>query len=271
MKRLLICLGVAICSYPLISSIISQYYLNDMIATYQRQVEVCDEPDIDEMLELAREYNQVLYQLEGKILEDSSDAALDTKNYCRMLNLAGNGIMGSIEIPVIGVKLPIYHGTSDEVLASGVGHIEGTSLPVGGESTRSVLSGHRGLPSSKLFTRLDELEIGDRFFIRMFDEMLSYEVADIEVIEPDDTEKLKIVPEKDLVTLLTCTPYGLNTHRLIVTGERVPYMEMEYEDMKEKRMSIRELLFGSIPFIFGIIGIGTAAGKTRIRNKGGKE
>lgn len=262
---------MTICSYPLISGIASQYCLNNTVATYQRQVENYDDSEFDKMLDFAEVYNQVLYQSEERILEHSTDEVLSSENYCSLLNLAGNGIMGSIEIPVIDVNLPIYHGTSDEVLAAGIGHIEGTSLPVGGENTRSVLSGHRGLPNSRLFTRLDELEPGDLFFIRMFDRILSYEVTEIEVIEPDDVEKLKIIPEKDLVTLLTCTPYGLNTHRLIITGERVPYKEMEYEAIEEKMMSYRELLFGSIPFIFGIIGIGTAAKKIKFRNKGGRE
>ena len=158
--------------------------------------------------------------------------------------------MGSIEIPSININLPIYHGTSDEVLSAGVGHLNESSLPVGGINTRSVLTGHRGLPNSKLFTRLDELEIGDLFFIRVLNETLAYKVSDIEVIEPEDVSGLEIEAGKDLVSLITCTPYGLNTHRLVVTGERTEYEPAIYENIESKNMSIREYVFLAIPFVF---------------------
>ena len=145
--------------------------------------------------------------------------------------------------------------------------MEGTSLPVGGENTRTVLAGHRGLPNSKLFTRLDELETGDFFFIKVLDEVLAYEVIEIEVIEPEEANKLEIVPEKDLATLLTCTPYGLNTHRLIVTGERVEYDEVEYQSIKKEVMSFRELFFALIPFVFTAIGIGTVIKNKKSRRR----
>lgn len=270
-RIILFCLGMIICSYPLISSISSQYYLNDTVATYQKQVEACEDSNLNEMITLAEEYNRVLHQSEGSVFDDSSGELLSSEYYNHLLDLSGNGIMGSVEIPGISVNLPIYHGTSEEVLAAGAGHIEGTSLPIGGENTRTVLSGHRGLPSAKLFTRLDELKVGDLFFIRVCNEILAYEVIDIDVIDPYDVEKLRIVSGKDLATLLTCTPYGLNTHRLIVTGERVPYIEKEYEAIEKEIMSYRELFFGSVPFVFAVAGIGVVVKKIKFRNKGGNK
>ena len=138
-----------------------------------------------------------------------------------MLDISDNGIMGYIEIPSIKCSLPIYHGVDEAVLQIAVGHIEWTSLPVGGESTHCVLSGHRGLPSAKLFTNLDQLVVGDIFIMRVLDETLTYEVDQIRIVEPQDVEALKIVPGEDLCTLVTCTPYGVNTHRLLVRGHRV--------------------------------------------------
>ena len=140
--------------------------------------------------------------------------------------------MGIVEIPKIAIKLPIYHGTSDEVLQKAAGHLEGSSLPIGGESTHAVISAHRGLPSASLFTDLDQMEIGDHFLIHVLDETLCYEVDDVSVVEPEDTAKLAVVDGEDLVTLLTCTPYGVNTQRLLVQGHRVPYEEQAVADEK---------------------------------------
>lgn len=274
-KIILFFVGLMICSYPLISSIWEQKYLNDTVSTYQKEMEEYDEEKIEEEKSLAYEYNSLLYQSKGKVINSDSTQILHSDNYNSLLNLSGNGIMASVEIPKINVNLPIYHGTSDEVLSMGVGHIEGTSLPIGGENTRTVLSGHRGLPNSKLFTRLDELEKGDLFFIKVLDEILAYEVIEIEVIEPDDTEKLAIIQEKDLATLLTCTPYGLNTHRLIITGERVSFVEAEYQSIRKEIMSFRELFFAAIPSVFIAIGVGSTvknkkSRKKKLRRRGGR-
>ena len=171
--------------------------------------------------------------------------------------------MGSIEIPSINVNLPIYHGTSDEVLSAGVGHLNGSSLPIGGVNTKSILTAHRGLPSSKLFTRLDELVEGDLFFIRVLNETLAYKVNDIQVIEPEDVAGLEIEEGKDLVSLITCTPYGLNTHRLVVTGERTEYEPAIYENIESKNMSIREYVFLAIPFVFLTIIVGRRINSAR--------
>jgi sortase A len=177
------------------------------------------------MLAEAEAYNEKLSGLTTPI--EMSDEALE--EYNKLLDVTGTGIMGYIEIDKIDCKLPIYHTADDEVMQLGAGHLEGTSLPVGGESTHSVICGHRGLPSSKLFTDLDQMEVGDNFVIHILNETLTYEVDQILVVDPDDTSALGIEEGKDLVTLFTCTPYGINTHRLLVRGHRVPNTEESVE------------------------------------------
>jgi len=179
--------------------------------------------DVDAELEKAYEYNE---ELLPSILPDSfaeAEANGTDETYMSLLNTNGDGIMGYIQIPSINVKLPIFHTTSEEVLQIGVGHLEGSSLPVGGENTHSVLSAHRGLPSATLFTDLDKVQIGEDFFIIIMGEYYAYEVDQIEVVEPDDTSLLQVEDGQDLCTLITCTPYGVNTQRLMVRGHRVPY------------------------------------------------
>ena len=158
--------------------------------------------------------------------------------------------MGTIQIPKIDVNLPIYHGTDDQVLSIGVGHVQNSSLPVGGNSTRTLLTGHRGLPNSKLFTRLDELEEEDLFFLDICGCTLAYQIYSIEVIEPDEVGKLDPVNDEDIATLITCTPYGINTQRLIVNGKRIPYSIKVQESIPEEMMSLRELFFTVLPFLF---------------------
>ena len=158
--------------------------------------------------------------------------------------------MGSMDIPKIGVELPIYHGTSEEVLSKGIGHLQGSSLPVGGESTHSILTGHRGLPQSKLLTRLDEMEKGDYFFFHVLNETLAYQVTEIQVVKPEEVSILKIQEGQDLASIITCTPYGLNTHRLIVTGKRVPYEAKKANSMGEELPSTRELVLTLLPVAF---------------------
>ena len=264
-------MGLMICFYPFVSSIVEQRHLKDSVATYENQIQEYDEFDKKDAITQAEKYNTLLYQSKGKIMNTQSGEVLSFENYNCLLNLTGNGVMGSLEIPKINVNLPIYHGTDDEVLSAGIGHMEGTSLPVGGENTRTVLAGHRGLPNSKLFTRLDEVEKGDYFFLKVFDEVLAYEVINIEVIEPEDSGKLDIVPEKDLATLLTCTPYGINSHRLIVTGERVIYDEKKAQLIKKKMMSFRELFFMVLPFVFSAIGIRSIIHNRRKNEKEGRK
>lgn len=253
MTRIIFLIGFALCCYPLVSSIIERQYQKGAVSTYQNAVEEKDTSEIENTIKNAEEYNSMLYQSKGAVVADLQEGILSEESYNNQLNTSGAGVMGSIEIPKINVDLPIYHGTSDEVLTNGVGHLEGTSLPVGGASTRCVLTGHRGLPNSKLFTRLDEVEEGDLFFISTCGEILAYKVTTIEVIEPEDVDRLEIQADKDLVSLITCTPFGINTHRLVVTGERVPYEKSDYTSIKSSMPSWREILFAVLPFIFVFI------------------
>lgn len=203
--------------YPTMSDYVNSLHQSKAISIYTEKVDVMDTEQYEALLEEAREYNKTLSQSEQSYtLTDEQEA-----EYSKLLNVDEDGVMGYIEIPSIKVSLPIYHGTSDVVLQRAIGHLEWTSLPVGGESTHCVLSGHRGLPSAKLFTNLDKLVIGDTFTLRTLNEVLTYEVDQILVVEPDDTEALKIVSGEDYCTLVTCTPYGINTHRLLVRGHRI--------------------------------------------------
>lgn len=256
-RKLVFVIGFLLCSYPLVSSLIERQYQKSAVATYQQAVQEKDNSEIKEIFQKANEYNSMLFQTNGAIIGNVNTEILSEESYQSLLNQGGTGIMGSIEIPKIGVDLPIYHGTENDVLSNGIGHLEGTSLPIGGENTHCILTGHRGLPNSKLFTRLDELKENDLFYLNIFGEMLAYKVNQIEVIEPDEVEKLDIQDGKDLVSLITCTPYGLNTHRLVVTGERVSYEKKVYNNIEKNRLSGRELIFGALPFIF--IGIQLAS------------
>lgn len=248
-KSVIFILGLLLCCYPFISSMVQQQAQNDTISTYQQMINNSDTSSIKEEISKVNKYNQALFDYNTSVLSGDNLSILSEKNYNEILNI-GNGVMGSIEIPKINVNLPIYHGVSEEVLSVGVGHVDGSSLPVGGENTKSILTGHRGLPSSKLFTRLDELIVTDLFFIRVLNETLAYKVIDIKVIEPEDVRSLDVESGKDLVSLITCTPYGLNTHRLVVTAERIVYEKDVYENIQNKSMSIREWIFLAIPFVF---------------------
>lgn len=209
--------GVSLLLYPSVSDYWNSMHATQAVTDYAQQVENMDHTKYDQMLQAAADYNRSL-------LERSSDYALtdaQKQQYEELLSLDGSEMIGYIEIPEIKVQLPIYHGTSDGVLQIAVGHLDWTSLPVGGESTHCVLSGHRGLPGATLFTNLDRLDNGDTFIIRVLDEVLTYEVDQILIVEPDDVSALTIEDGKDLCTLVTCTPYGINSHRLLVRGHRV--------------------------------------------------
>lgn len=261
LKKLSFVIGLILCSYPLISGIVQGQAQKGTVATYQKMIDNSSDSSIEELLSRAKEYNEVLFESLTKLSSDKI-SVLSEENYNSTLDV-GNGVMGSIEIPCINVNLPIYHGTSDEVLSAGVGHLNGSSLPIGGVNTKSILTAHRGLPSSKLFTRLDELVEGDLFFIRVLNETLAYKVRDIQVIDPEDVGGLEIEEGKDLVSLITCTPYGLNTHRLVVTGERTEYEPAIYESIESKNMSIREYVFLAIPFVFLTIIVGRRINSAR--------
>lgn len=255
LTNLIFVIGFFILCAPLIMNFVQGQHQKDAVSAYQSAVDNKNVEEIKQILADAEEYNNMLFQSNGAVVDNLDTSVLSEESYNNLLNQS-NGIMGSIEIPKIDVDLPIYHGTSDEVLQVGIGHIMGTSLPIGGENTHAVLSGHRGLPGSKLFTRLDEMEEGDLFFIQVMGNTLAYKVYDIRVVDPDNTEVMEIKAGRDDVSLVTCTPYGLNTHRLVVTGERVPYEKAEYDSIDGQLPSIRELLFIAIPFVLLATGIG---------------
>ena len=214
---LILVVGLSLMLYPSLSNWWNEAHQSRAIAAYSQEVSKLDENRYDELWQQAWEYNRSLVGRENVYLLDDSQKA----EYERLLDVSGMGIMGYIEIPSLKVSLPIYHGTEESVLQVAVGHLEWTSLPVGGESTHCVLSGHRGLPSARLFTDLDRLVVGDRFRLGVLDQVLTYEVDQILIVEPQDTEALLIEEGKDLCTLVTCTPYSINTHRLLVRGHRV--------------------------------------------------
>lgn len=205
--------------YPVISDAWNQSVSDRMIVEYRKSLwEHADDGGIRGKLAEARMLNQELLEAGGGLRCEPSEE--EHEIYENALDMDGSGIMGYLEIPQILVHLPIYHGTTDEVLAKGVGHLEGSSLPVGGEGTHAVLTGHRGLPSAALFTDLDQLEKGDTFTVSVLGEEMNYVVTQIQTVLPEETENLRIVAGEDQVTLVTCTPYGINTHRLLVTGTR---------------------------------------------------
>ena len=227
---ILILIGMNVFLYPKISNYLAEEGQSEVIREYTETVSTLDEETIEEELEKAQIYNENLSgdPVHDPFVEGSGYAIPD--NYSDVLNLNSDGVMAYIDIPSISVYLPIYHGTDEETLTKGVGHIAQTSLPIGGSSSHCVLTGHTGLTTAELFTRIDELVIGDVFYIHVLDQTLKYEVYETEVILPDDISSLTIEEGRDLVTLVTCTPYGVNTHRLLVKAERVEYNEETDEE-----------------------------------------
>ena len=209
--------GLSLLVYPSLSDYWNSFTQSKVIVDYAQQIENLDTEKYDRILQEAYAYNESLVERRnGFVLSDEQK-----EKYEELLDLSGVGMMGYIEVPSISVTLPIYHGTSDAVLQIAVGHLEWSSLPVGGESTHCVLSGHRGLPSAKLFSDLDKVVVGDIFLLRVLDEVLTYEVDQIHIVEPHETESLVIEEGMDYCTLVTCTPYGINTHRILVRGHRI--------------------------------------------------
>ena len=208
--------GISLLLYPAFSNYWNSKTQSRAIVDYEAVLEHLKTEDYSAMFQAAYDYNRALYETDYPLMDYE-----EIPGYYDTLKLPGSSIIGYVKIDKIGVELPIYHGTSDEVLNVGVGHLEGTSLPVGGENTHSVMSAHRGLPSAKLFTDLDRLEPGDTFQITVLDQVLTYQVDQIKVITPTEAEDLLIAEGKDYCTLFTCTPYGINTHRLLVRGIRI--------------------------------------------------
>ena len=252
--KFLYIVGVLLCAFPLLSSIYTGVEQNNMLSTYKSEVTATDTQTIKEQVELAHEYNETLFQISNSSVGDMSTDILSDDSYNSILDITGKGIIGTIEIPKIDVNLPIYHGTDDDVLSNGIGHIQTSSFPVGGINTRTVVSGHRGLPNAKLFTRLDELVKNDLFYFKVGGETLAYKIYKIEVVKKDEAPDVIGIEEgKDLATMITCTPYGINTHRLIITGKRVPYNPKKKKAITPKRMSLREIAFAALPFVIVFI------------------
>ena len=209
--------GLSLLLYPTVSDYWNSLHASQAVADYAENVRNLEAEKYEQVLQDAKSYNQMLpYEQTTFALSEEEKEAYDA-----LLDISGTGVMGYIEIPTVNISLPVYHGTEDAVLQIAVGHLEWSSLPVGGESTHCVLSGHRGLPSAKLFTNLDKLVAGDKFIMRVLDEVLTYEVDQILIVEPTDVSTLIIEAGKDLCTLVTCTPYGINSHRLLVRGHRI--------------------------------------------------
>ncbi len=214
--------GLGIMLYPSFSDWWNSMHASKSISEYVQAIEQFDDSELQEMLAKARDFNK---KKRTGLVYDMSDE--EYAEYESLLDISGTGIMGYISIPTINVNLPIYHGTSEEVLQIAAGHLAESSLPVGGEGTHSIISGHRGLPSAKLFTDLDKLVVGDTFVISILNEKLTYRVDQIKVVLPEDVSELAIQSDKDYCTLVTCTPYGINTHRMLVRGHRVENDEEE--------------------------------------------
>ena len=227
--------GLSLLLYPFVANQWKNYRQKQLISSYEQTVsqkEASNGIDYDAELKKAEAYNEALLP---SILPDSfaiADASEEDQTYMNTLNIAGDEMMGIVEIPKIDIKLPIYHTTEEDVLKQAAGHLEGSSLPIGGKSTHAVISAHRGLPSASLFTDLDQLKKGDHFLIHVLNKTLCYEVDKISVVKPEETSALAVEEGEDLVTLLTCTPYGVNTERLLVRGHRVPYEEQKVADEK---------------------------------------
>ena len=236
--------GVSFLAYPTVSNLWNQAHQSRAIATYSKQVEKLDDSENKKMLKAARKYNKSLL----KKSDHWKLSKKDKKKYESLLDVSGTGIMGYIEVPKIDCSLPIYHGTDEGALQIAIGHLEGSSLPVGGKSTHCVLSGHRGLPSARLFTDLDQMEEGDIFILNILGRKLAYEVDQIRVVLPEEMSDLEIEEGKDLCTLVTCTPYGINTHRLLVRGHRTEYVEKKVEEeqkeVQTKKTDIRLMIAG---------------------------
>ena len=260
--------GLSLLLYPSLSDYWNSFHASQAVATYSEEVRNLNADKYDRLIGEAREYNAALPgRYKAFFLSES-----DRSTYNALLDVNGTGVMGYIEIPTIQISLPIYHGTEDEVLQIAVGHLDWSSLPVGGEGTHCVLSGHRGLPSAKLFTNLDKLVAGDKFVIRVLDEVMTYEVVQILIVEPNDLSALAIEKGKDLCTLVTCTPYGVNSHRLLVRGHRV---ENESEEIRvtSDAMEIDPLIVApavALPMLLALLFILLVSGKKK-KSDGGKK
>lgn len=283
--NLVICIiflaGLSLLLYPFVANQWNNYRQKQLISNYEQVVsdkEAAEGIDYDAERKKAEDYNEALLPC---VLPDSFALAESSgvdPVYMNTLNIAGDEMMGSVEIPKINIKIPIYHTTEEDVLNKGAGHLEGSSLPVGGANTHAVISAHRGLPSASLFTDLDQMKVGDHFLLHVLDETLCYEVDKISVVKPEDTSALAVEDGQDLVTLLTCTPYGVNTERLLVRGHRVPYVE----EVKEEKTVLSGSSLHTNYLLWVFVGLSVTAlfvfvlylKETKLKrraNKGGKK
>lgn len=261
--------GLAILLYPTVSNFLVERNSSRAIASYDQAVQNLDEDAYAQMLADARAYNQGLAALAGVQADGSSESApADAESlqaaYDDLLNLNGDGMMGYLSIPRLDVSMPIYHTVEEPVLQVGAGHMPETSLPVSAPSVHTVLSGHRGLPSAKLFTELDKMEVGDHFFIRVLGETFAYQVDSIETVLPHETESLAIREGEDLCTLVTCTPYGINSHRLLVHAHGIPYVESMEQEAKVEGNPIN-LSLPHVALIVALIVVAIALGALALR------
>ncbi len=252
-NTVIIVAGVLLCLSTLLLPVYDQWRTSRILSTFKTETEDDrSEEEYRQMFEKAEEYNSLLQQTKKSGVTLKDEPLLSTESYNELLNF-GDGLLGSIEIPKISLTYPIYHGTSDEVLNTGIGHLQQSSLPTGTTGSHAVFSGHRGLPTAKMFTRLDELARGDLFFLNIGNQKFAYRVNDIRVVEPTDTTVTNIDPERDIVSLVTCTPYGINTHRLIVTGERVEITPEEEAAIRTSMPSVTESMILAVPFLLVFI------------------
>jgi len=244
-------IGLSVLLYPSLSSFWNSRTQSEAIVDYESMLEQFKPEDYTALFEQAQAYNQDLLRLKEPLLHYHQLA-----QYHTVLNVSGTGMMGYVTIPKISQELPVYHGTSDSVLSVAVGHLEGTSLPVGGKSTHSVVSAHRGLPTAVLFTHLDRMELGDTFYFTILDRTITYEVDQIRIVEPNDTSLIQITEDKDYCTLLTCTPYGINTQRLLVRGHQVDATQTRNIYIANDAYRIEPLVvmpFVALPIIFVLL------------------
>lgn len=280
---ILLLTGAGCLCYPSLSNMLNEKNQSKVIAGYEKAVAELPKWDFTEELEKAKAHNALLAaagSLGAAVYMEKQD---DFQTYHSLLNVADDGVMAVIRIPKVKISLPVYHTTEDTVLNAGAGHYPGSSLPVGGENTHCIITGHRGLPSAKLFTDLDQLETGDLFYIDVLGEKLCYEVDRIDTVLPTIVEELNTVEGEDFVTLVTCTPYGLNTHRLLIRGRRRAYVpEKEAENVSEKPAQVQpeenslrdrneKLILFAILVIAAAAAGGTYAGKRRTEKKEEKE
>lgn len=248
-------IGLSLLLYPGVSNFWNSIHQTYAIVDYEASLEGLSPTDYTAYWEAAEDYNRELAGLEEPLKNYDQ-----IEGYKALLNVRNNGMMGYITIPDLNVELPIYHGTSESVLSKAAGHLEGSSLPVGGENTHCVISAHRGLPSAKLFTNLDQVEVGDRFSMKILDRTLTYEVFEISVVKPDEIERLGIEAGKDLCTLVTCTPYGINSHRLLVHGKRIKEtMEIGIQPVVETELEVshpsQEMMIGIAAVTMVLLGL----------------